>query len=124
MFNRPIPTIDVHEAYRRVVEEGADDDGPLLVDVREVNEYIAVRAEGAVLFPLSQFMVRYQELPVNRPLLMICQAGGRSAQATAFLLANGWEDVTNVAGGTGAWLAAGLGARSGAPGPDELQRGF
>lgn len=124
MFNRPIPTIDVREAYRRVVEEGADDDGPLLVDVREVNEYIAVRAEGAVLFPLSQFMVRYQELPVNRPLLMICQAGGRSAQATAFLLANGWEDVTNVAGGTGAWVAAGFGARSGAPDPDELQRGF
>jgi rhodanese-related sulfurtransferase len=124
MFNRAIPTIDVQEAYRRVIEEGAGDDGPLLVDVREVNEYIAIRAEGAVLLPLSEFMVRYQELPVHRPLLMICQAGGRSAQATAFLLANGWDDVTNVAGGTGAWVAAGLGARSGAPGPDELQRGF
>jgi rhodanese-related sulfurtransferase len=69
-------------------------------------------------------MVRYQQLPVDRPLLMICAAGGRSAQATAFLLANGWADVTNVAGGTGSWAAAGLPTRTGAPGPDELERGF
>jgi rhodanese-related sulfurtransferase len=123
MFNRPIPTVDVLEASRRLGEPGPED-GPLLVDVREVNEYLVVRADGALLFPLSQFMVRYQQLPVDRPLLMICAAGGRSAQATAFLLANGWADVTNVAGGTGSWAAAGLPTRTGAPGPDELERGF
>ena len=124
MLNRPIPTVDVLEASRRLAEGGDSDDGPLLVDVREVGEFITIRAEGALLLPLSQFMVRYQELPTNRPLLMICAAGGRSGQATAFLLANGWDDVANVAGGTGSWVAAGLPTRAGPPGPDELERGF
>jgi rhodanese-related sulfurtransferase len=124
MLNRPIPTVDVQEASRRLAEAGASEDGPLLVDVREADEYLAVRADGARLFPLSQFVVRYQELPMDRPLLMICAAGGRSGQATAFLLANGWEDVANIAGGTGSWVAAGLPTRTGAPGPDELERGF
>ncbi len=124
MFNPAVPTVDVLEASRRLGDAPVGDAGPLLVDVRELNEFVAIRAEGALLFPLSQFLVRYRELPVDRPLLMICAAGGRSAQATAFLLANGWDDVANVAGGTGSWLAAGLPTRTGAPGPDELERGI
>lgn len=123
MFNRPIPTVDVNEAHRRLTEPG-DGAAPLLVDVREVHEFVQVRAESAVLMPLSQFMVRYQELPGDRPLLMICQAGGRSAQATAFLLSVGFEDVTNVAGGTGGWVQAGLPSRSGPPSDEELDRPF
>ncbi|MBF8289093.1 MAG: Rhodanese-like protein [Chloroflexi bacterium] len=50
---------------------------------------------------------------------MICESGGRSAQATAFLLANGWQDVTNVMGGTLAWERAGLPVRYGPPEPGE-----
>jgi rhodanese-related sulfurtransferase len=125
-----IPTIDVLEAERRrgapaeAAEAGSgaiDGDGPtpLLVDVREPNEFAEVRAEGAVLLPLSTFMLRYRELPKDRPLLMICKVGGRSGQATAFLLANGWTDVVNVAGGTDAWDRAGLPVRRGAPAPGE-----
>ena len=109
MQREPLPSVDVREAHRRL--SSGDDTAPLLVDVREVGEYLQERAHGAVLLPLSQWMVRYQELPRDRPLLLICQSGGRSAQATAFLLANGWPDVVNVAGGTGSWVAAGLPAR-------------
>jgi len=119
MLDRPIPSVDVREADRRLRTAPGTDQAPLLVDVREVNEYVQVRAEGARLLPLSQFMARYQELPNDRPLLMICHSGGRSLQATAFLLANGWPDVTNVAGGTAAWVAVGLTTRTGPPGPDE-----
>ena len=61
-------------------------------------------------------MLRYRELPQDRPLLMICRTGARSGQATAFLLANGWTDVVNVAGGTLAWERAGLPVRRGSPG--------
>lgn len=113
MQQAPLPTVDVHEAHRRLTAGSGEEAAPLLVDVREVGEYLQARAEGAVLVPLSQFTVRFQELPRDRPLLMICQAGGRSAQATAYLLANGWRDVTNVAGGTGMWVASGLPFRSG-----------
>jgi len=69
--------------------------------------------------PLSTWMLRYRELPRDRPLLLICQTGARSGQATAFLLANGWDDVSNVAGGTDAWLRAGLPVRRGAPAAGE-----
>lgn len=124
MQNSPIPQVDVLEAHRRLTEPVTGSPAPVLVDVREVNEFLQARADGAVLLPLSQFMVRYQELPADRPLLMICAAGGRSAQATAFLLANGWEDVTNVMGGTGSWVASGLPARSGPLAADEEGRGF
>ena len=128
-----IPTVDVLEAERRrggpieAAEIGdsavrgavAGDSAALLVDVREPNEFAEVRAEGAVLMPLSTFLLRYRQLPQDRPLLMICQSGARSGQATAFLLANGWTDIANVAGGTLAWVRAGLPFRRGAPEPGE-----
>ena len=122
-----IPAVDVLEAERRrgaateADEAGAGGDAavPLLVDVREPHEFAQVRAEGAVLLPLSTFIQRYRQLPTDRPLLMICQTGSRSGQATAFLLANGWTEVANVSGGTLAWERAGLPVRRGAPAPGE-----
>jgi rhodanese-related sulfurtransferase len=95
------------------------DDRPLLVDVRELGEFAEFRAEGSVLLPLSQFVARFRELPTDRPLLLICRSGGRSAQATGFLLAAGWSDVANVAGGMLGWLSSGLPVRSGPPDPEE-----
>jgi rhodanese-related sulfurtransferase len=120
-----VPTVDAIEAERRRgAAAGATDlDGPtappLLVDVREPNEFVQLLAEGAVLLPLSTFLLRYRELPRDRPLQMICQTGARSGQAAAFLLANGWTDVVNVAGGTLAWERAGLPVRRGVPAPGE-----
>ena len=116
-----IPVVTVAEAHRQLNESPADASAtsPLLVDVREPNEFTDFRAEGAVLFPLSTFVARHEELPRDRPLLMICQSGARSAQATAFLLANGWPDVANVEGGTLAWVRAGLPSRRGEPDPGE-----
>jgi rhodanese-related sulfurtransferase len=110
-----IPAVDVQTAASRL----AGPEPPLLVDVREPDEFASVRAEGAVHLPLSTFMQRFQELPRDRPLLMICAVGGRSGAATAHLLANGWTDVTNVAGGTLGWERAGLPVRHGAPAPGE-----
>ena len=107
-----IPAVSVIEAHDRLARP-ADGPAPILVDVREPNEFADFRAEGAVLFPLSTFMLRHQSLPRDRELLMICRTGARSGQATAFLLANGWTTVANVEGGTLAWVRAGLPARQG-----------
>jgi len=92
---------------------------PLLVDVRERSEFVEVRAPGAVLYPTSSFLLRFEELPKDRPLHVICRTGSRSAAVTAFLLRNGWTDVHNVAGGMVAWLHAGLDARRGPLEPGE-----
>jgi rhodanese-related sulfurtransferase len=110
-----VPTVDVQTASERL----STAEPPLLVDVREPDEFAMVRAEGAVLLPLSSFLLRYEQLPRDRPLLVICAAGGRSAAATAHLRASGWTDVTNVAGGTTAWERAGLPVRHGRPEPGE-----
>ena len=112
-----VPSTDVRTAADRMSARGPD--APLLVDVREPDEYATVRAQGAVLMPLSTFMLRYQQLPKDRPLLVICAVGGRSAAATAHLLGSGWTDVTNVVGGTLAWERAGLPVRRGQPADGE-----
>ncbi|MFC4636744.1 rhodanese-like domain-containing protein [Deinococcus hohokamensis] len=90
------------EGQRRVQQ------GALLIDVREQNEYDEVHAEGAQLIPLSEFEARAGELPRDRELVMICRSGARSARAGQFLLDQGHTQVVNLAGGTMAWVDAGL----------------
>ena len=111
-----LPTIDVHEADRRLRK---DDGRPLLLDVREPNEFEAVRAPGAALVPTSQFMARVAELPTDRPILVICHSGGRSAAVTGYLVRTGRTDVANVAGGMLAWERAGLPTLHGRPAAGE-----
>lgn len=111
-----IPSIDVTEAARRLRE---DPDRPLLVDVREANEFAEVRAPDAVLVPTSTFQQRAAELPTDRPLMVVCHVGGRSAAVTGFLVRSGRTDVVNVTGGMDAWERAGLPVRRGAPEPGE-----
>lgn len=117
-----LPTIDVREAERRLRE---DPDRPLLIDVREPGEFAAVRAPGAVLLPTSVFAARAAELPTDRPLMIVCHVGGRSAAVTGFLVRAGRTDVVNVAGGMDAWEAAGLPVRRDAitPGEGDLPAG-
>lgn len=117
----PVPTIDVQGAVDAAAE--APRPAPLLVDVRERSEFVEVRASGAVLYPTSSFLLRFEELPKDRPLHIVCRTGSRSAAVTAFLLRNGWPDVHNVAGGMVAWLRAGFDVRRGplAPGEGDLE---
>lgn len=121
MHLRPpqVPTIDVQEAAGGAAAGGA---GPLLVDVRERHEFVEARAPGAVLCPTSSFLLRFEELPRDRTLHVICRTGNRSAAVTSFLVRNGWTDVHNVAGGMVAWARAGLEVRRGplAPGEGDL----
>ena len=95
------PEIDVQEAQKRV--QG----GALLLDVREQNEYDEERIPGAQLLPLSELMARFDELPKDQEIVAQCRSGKRSAQATDFLRAQGY-DVTNMEGGMLRWKAEGL----------------
>ena len=92
---------------------------PLIVDVRERNEFVQERIDGVVLVPISEFVARHQTLPKDRPLLMLCAAGSRSTSATMYLLQAGWPDVRNITGGMIGWRHAGLAIRTGAPDPGE-----
>jgi rhodanese-related sulfurtransferase len=118
----PLPTISAEEAHAARAATPVTLDGrdfPILLDVRERHEFAAVRAPGALLFPTSSFLLRYGELPRDRPIHVICHTGSRSAAVTDFLLRSGWTHVYNVAGGMNAWERAGLEVRRGAPAPGE-----
>jgi rhodanese-related sulfurtransferase len=80
--------------------------GTYLIDVREQDEWDAGHAAGAHLLPMSAFTERISEVPADQQVLVICQAGGRSARVTKALIDAGY-DAVNVEGGTGAWAAAG-----------------
>ena len=82
-------------------------DGDLLLDVRETDEWEAGRAPSAVHLPMSELVARLDEVPVGRPVAVVCRSGHRSAQVTAYLAAQG-RDARNVDGGMAAWQALGL----------------
>ncbi|HSM34195.1 MAG TPA: rhodanese-like domain-containing protein [Anaerolineae bacterium] len=111
-----VPAVTVQQASEM---QGQDGVGALIVDVREPNEYTQLRARGAVLLPLGRLNGRVKDLPRDRELLLMCRTGGRSQNATQFLQAQGFSNVTNVSGGIVAWHAAGLPTTSGEPEPGE-----
>ncbi len=76
-------------------------------DVREVYEYVAGHAPTADNFPLSQLVERVAEIPRGEDIYIICESGGRSAQAAQWLADQGVTTI-NVLGGTSAWRSAGL----------------
>ena len=115
LMGQGVPSVDVRQA----AEMQGEDVGALIIDVREPNEYAQLRARGAVLLPLGRLNNRAKDLPRDREILLMCRTGGRSANATQFLAANGFENVTNVSGGIVAWHNAGLPTTSGEPEPGE-----
>lgn len=121
MIQPPVPSILPREVAGATDPTVATDPAtrPLIIDVREPDEFAQARIDGVVLMPISQFVARHAELPKDRPLLMLCAAGSRSTSATMYLLQAGWTDVRNVTGGMMGWQAAGLPVRSGTPDPGE-----
>lgn len=74
----------------------------LLLDVRQPEEYATARIEGAVLIPLGELPGRLAELPKDRPVVVMCHHGMRSAHAVHHLREAG-IDALNLAGGIDAW---------------------
>jgi rhodanese-related sulfurtransferase len=97
MFGRPgIPTVH------------APDVAPdaFVLDVREDDEWAAGHAPGALHIPLMDLPTRIGELPNDVPITVVCRVGGRSAQATTWLVQQGY-DASNLDGGMFAWASAG-----------------
>jgi rhodanese-related sulfurtransferase len=116
--NRPaaIPALDpLYADIRR-----RDPDRPaILLDIREPDELVSVRVEGSLFIPMSQLGTRLDEVPRDRPVMVICASGNRSMNVTGYLLASGWTDVGNVAGGIDGWMRLGLPVRRGPLEPGE-----
>jgi molybdopterin/thiamine biosynthesis adenylyltransferase/rhodanese-related sulfurtransferase len=81
------------------------DEDFLLVDVREPAEYEIVRIPGSVLIPKGELAGRLAELPQDKPIVLHCKTGGRSAEALAVLKGAGFASASHVQGGVTAWAA-------------------
>jgi adenylyltransferase/sulfurtransferase len=94
-----IPTMSGHELKRKM-----DAREPFeLIDVREAFEYEIARIDGAKLIPLGEIAERADELPRERPIVVHCHSGQRSAQAVRLLQQRGFDKVYNLEGGIDAW---------------------
>lgn len=78
-------------------------EGALLLDVREPFEVATCAIAGSRHIPMRQIPESLGDLPKDRLILVQCHHGGRSLRVTQFLRANGFEQVSNVAGGIDAW---------------------
>jgi rhodanese-related sulfurtransferase len=72
-----------------------------LVDVREPHEYAGGRIPGAINLPLSKFDPA--RVPKGRQVVLICQAGTRSAAALKKMKVAGVEDARHYAAGMSGW---------------------
>lgn len=88
-----------------------------ILDVREPGEFTGPlgHIRGAVLIPLGALAERAGDLAHDRPIVAVCRAGSRSAQATVILREAGFADVANLSGGMLRWRAEGHPVDGGSP---------
>ena len=77
-----------------------------LVDVRQPGETEGGFVDGATLLPLTKLTEDMDTLARTKPTIIYCAGGFRSSIAASHLVSNGFEDVSDLLGGYGAWDAA------------------
>jgi len=102
------------EQARQLQQQGA-----ILLDVREDAEWRAGHAPGARHIPLSRLPARMKDLPPRRTVITVCRSGHRSARAASLLVREGRE-VVNLSGGMHAWARAGLPVVASGGGPGRV----
>jgi sulfur-carrier protein adenylyltransferase/sulfurtransferase len=74
-----------------------------LVDVREPAEWEIISIPGAVLIPKGDLPAKLAELPQDKPVILYCKSGVRSAESLAVLKNAGFANAKHVQGGVTAW---------------------
>jgi glyoxylase-like metal-dependent hydrolase (beta-lactamase superfamily II)/rhodanese-related sulfurtransferase len=100
---KAVEQIAVSDARTATAEEGAQ-----FVDVRRPAEHANGHAIGTINVPLDRLSREIDRLDPTKPTYVICQSGYRSSLGTSILENAGFEKLCNVAGGTKAWMDAGL----------------
>src|SRR5688572_14084872 len=106
----------VQEAKTRITEISVEDaaravqEGALLIDVREVEDWQAGHAAGAVHMSRGTIELDIEEKApaLETPIICHCGGGSRSALVAESLQRMGYTKVKSLAGGFKAWKQAGL----------------
>ena len=99
MTSSGVATVTVNE-LRQILSRA---NPPLLLDVREPDEWQLCRIEGAQHLPTSQIEQRMAELDPTRETVVYCHLGIRSQMMAEFLITKGFSRVASLAGGIDAW---------------------
>lgn len=102
------PTPQSRDVDPRLLARMLEAGEAILVDVREPDEFRAGHIAGAINLPLSRFDPARLPDPAGKKLILNCAAGGRSGKALMACDAARAEVDGHLAGGVGAWRAAGL----------------
>ena len=82
--------------------------GPIIVDVRLPSEWMGLRIGEVVNLPLTHLSELSSKLDPSQPVVTVCNSAYRSSMAIGLLEAKGFQKVTSLAGGSEAWIDAGL----------------
>jgi len=98
-------TISVHDLKQMLDERERGERDFMLIDVREPVEWEIATIDGAVLIPKGEFLdgSALEKLPHDKPIVLHCKVGGRSAEVLAVLHGAGFSDAVHVGGGINAW---------------------
>lgn len=97
-------TLSAEQLHARLQAEG---DKPLVVDVRETDEFEAGHIAGALLAPLGGVEKDLASISKTREIVLVCRSGRRSAVAYRRLSEIGFTNLKNMEGGMIAWEKAG-----------------
>jgi adenylyltransferase/sulfurtransferase len=108
VVEEPAPTVSEGELEfdiepRALADRLARGAGPLVLDVRNPDEFAICRLDAAVLIPLHELPDRAAGLDAGRETVVLCHTGIRSAHAVNFLRGMGFSRVQNLRGGIDAW---------------------
>jgi hydroxyacylglutathione hydrolase len=113
---RPIAAggrLNVDELAGAVARGGPD--APLVVDVRQLTEYVSGHVPGSWHIAAGSLPDRLGDLPRDRPIATICASGYRASVAASLLRGEGFTNVSWVADGIPAWQAQGHPIKRGGP---------
>ena len=108
LFGKPISSISATDLNDRL----KNGKRPLVLDVRQPDEYRTGHIPGAKLIPLNRLSGRTNELSQNREIVCVCASGNRSSSATRLLVKAGFNAI-NMKGGMSSWRRAGLPVKKG-----------
>jgi len=100
-------TISVLDLKEKLERRERGDEDFVLIDVREPAEFEIVSIPGAVLIPKNEFLMgdALSQLPQDKPIVLHCKVGGRSAEVLAVVKSAGFSDAVHVGGGVVAWVS-------------------
>ena len=108
LFGPPMPALNAPELSEKL----KNDKHPLVLDVRQPEEYREGHIAGAKLIPLGELGQRMKELPKDKEIVCVCASGNRSSSATRMLVEAGFKAI-NMNGGMSAWQHAKLPVKKG-----------